>query len=104
METTLYTALISANDGIHVFHKFISDPAAEYEDFELFCQNKTVELDGDLFGPYGADDVVENLTLPDGACTPGSEPVAYTDQPYTAEEDADLDRIIRDARKTVGLE
>ena len=35
MEKTMYTAVIDAKDGIHLIRKSISDPTAQYEDFEI---------------------------------------------------------------------
>lgn len=63
MEKTLYTALIEANDGIHLIRKEISDPNAEYEDFEFAMQDKASELDGELHCIYCQEDVVEDTTL-----------------------------------------
>lgn len=63
MDKTVYTALINADDGVHIIRKAISDPTAEYEDFEYGVQNRAEELNGDLFGPYCDDDVVEDVTL-----------------------------------------
>lgn len=63
MDKTVYTALIEAEDGIHIFHKAISDPAGEYEDFEYAMQNKADDLEGELFGPYSDEDIVEDVTI-----------------------------------------
>lgn len=63
MEGTLYTAIIEANDGIHLFRKNITDPTAEYEDFEFSMQDKAEDLDGDLHCIYCDEDVVEDTTL-----------------------------------------
>ena len=63
MEKTLYTALINADDGIHIIRKEVSDDHGAYEDFEYAAQNKASDLDGELFGPYCQDDVVEDITL-----------------------------------------
>jgi len=65
MEKTLYTAVIEADDGIHLIRKGISDPTAEYEDFEIAMENKADELDGELYCIYCPDDVVEDVTLTD---------------------------------------
>ena len=68
-KTTLYTALIEDEKGIHIIRKDLpdDDPAA-FEDFELYVNSLSRQLDGDLFGPYGADDVLEDTTLPEGPC------------------------------------
>lgn len=63
MEKTLYTAIIEANDGIHLIRKEISDPNAEYEDFEYAMQNKAADLDGELHCIYSPEDIVEDITL-----------------------------------------
>ena len=63
MEKTVYTVLIEADDGIHIFRKAISDPTGEYEDFEYAMQNKADELEGEMFGPYCDDDIVEDVTI-----------------------------------------
>ena len=63
MEKTLYTAIIEANDGIHLIRKSISDPTAEYEDFEIAMENKADALDGELHVIYAPEDVVEDTTL-----------------------------------------
>ena len=63
MEKTLYTALIEADDGIHLVRKEISDPTAEYEDFEIAMQNKADDLSGELHCIYCQDDIVEDTTL-----------------------------------------
>lgn len=63
MKKTLYTALIEANDGIHLVRKEIDDPTAEYEDFEIAMENKADDLDGELHCIYSADDIVEDVTL-----------------------------------------
>ena len=105
MEKLLYIALIDADDGIHIFNKKIEDPHGEYEDFEEWCNNKALSLGGDLFGPYAVTDIVEHVSLPDGPCNPeDAAAAAYTDQPYTPEEEAELDQLIRDAHKALGIE
>ena len=63
MDKTLYTAIIETNDGIHLVHKEISDPTAEYEDFEYAMQNKAADLDGELLCIYCQEDIVEDITL-----------------------------------------
>ena len=63
MEKTVYTALINAEDGVHIIRKAIADPTAEYEDFEITVQNKADDLDGELFGPYCDEDIVEDVTM-----------------------------------------
>lgn len=63
MDKTYYTAMIEANDGIHLFRKEISDPTAEYEDFEYAVQDKAADLEGDLLCIYCPDDIVEDTTL-----------------------------------------
>lgn len=63
MKKTMYTALIEANDGIHLIRKEIEDPTAEYEDFEIAMENKADQLDGELHTIYSADDIVEDITL-----------------------------------------
>ena len=63
MEKTLYTAVIEGNDGIHLIHKAIADPTAEYEDFEIAMENKADDLDGELHVIYAKDDIVEDTTL-----------------------------------------
>ena len=63
MEKTLYTAVIEGNDGIHLIRKAISDPTAEYEDFEIAMENKADDLDGELHVIYAQDDIVEDTTL-----------------------------------------
>lgn len=63
MEKTLYTAIIEANDGIHLIRKNISDPTAEYEDFEIAMENKADDLDGELHCIYADEDIVEDVTL-----------------------------------------
>ena len=63
MEKTLYTAVIEGNDGIHLIRKAISDPNAEYEDFEIAMENKADALDGELHVIYAQDDIVEDTTL-----------------------------------------
>lgn len=69
METTLYIAMIESEDGVHIFrHNCLDDDPASFEDFEIFCQDKADELEGELFGPYAADSVVEETTIPDGPC------------------------------------
>ena len=68
-KTTIYTALIEDENGIHIIRKDIpdDDPAA-FEDFELYVNGLSRQMDGDLFGPYGADDILEDTTLPEGPC------------------------------------
>lgn len=63
MEKTLYTAIIENDDGIHLIRKAISDPTAEYEDFEIAMENKADDLDGELHCIYCQDDIVEDTTL-----------------------------------------
>lgn len=63
MDSTLYTALIETNEGIHLIHKAISDPNAEYEDFEIAMENKADELGGELHCIYADEDIVEDITL-----------------------------------------
>jgi len=63
MEKTLYTALIEADDGIHLIRKEISDPTAEYEDFEIEMTTKADSLDGELHCIYCDDDIVEDTTI-----------------------------------------
>ena len=63
MDKTLYTAIIETNDGIHLIRKEISDPTAEYEDFEYAMQNKAAYLDGELLCIYCQEDIVEDITL-----------------------------------------
>ena len=63
MEKTLYTALIEADDGIHLVRKNISDPDAEYEDFEFSMQNKADDINGELHCIYCDDDIVEDITV-----------------------------------------
>jgi len=63
MEKTLYTAMIEAEDGIHIIRKAIADPTAEYEDFEIAMENKANDLGGDLLTIYEPDDVIEDVTL-----------------------------------------
>lgn len=63
MEKTLYTALIEADDGIHLIRKAIADPTAEYEDFEIAMENKADDLDGELHVIYSDEDIVEDVTL-----------------------------------------
>ena len=63
MEKTLYTALIEADDGIHLIRKEISDPTAEYEDFEIAMEDKANDLSGELHLIYAEEDVVEDVTL-----------------------------------------
>lgn len=63
--TTLYKALIENDDGIHVLQREVSDHEAEYEAFEIYCQNRADELDGDLFGPFADEDIVETVTVDD---------------------------------------
>ena len=103
MNPTLYTALIDADDGIHILHKYISDPTAEFEDFELYCQNKALEIGGELLGPYSAQDIVEDTTLPAGPC-PAQDIDDQADQPTEPMTDEDLDRYIADTRKELGID
>ena len=63
MEKTLYTALINADDGIHIIRKEVSDEHGAYEDFEYAMQDKANDLSGELFGPYCQEDIVEDITL-----------------------------------------
>ena len=63
MEKTLYKAIIEADDGIHLIRKFITDPTAEYEDFEYAMQNKANDLDGELHCIFCQEDIVEDVTL-----------------------------------------
>ena len=63
MEKTRYTALIEADDGIHLFRKVISDPTAEYEDFEIAMEHKADDLSGELHVIFADDDIVEDTTL-----------------------------------------
>lgn len=63
MEKTLYTALIEADDGIHLIRKMIADPNGEYEDFEVAMDTKANDLGGDLHIIYAEDDIVEDITL-----------------------------------------
>lgn len=63
MESTLYTALIETDDGIHMIRKSISDHTAEYEDFEFAMQRKADDLNGDLLCIYAPDDIVEDVTI-----------------------------------------
>ena len=69
MSNTVYTALIEADDGIHIYrHSVPDDDPAAYEDFEIFIQDKADALEGEYFGPYSSDDIVEETTIPDGPC------------------------------------
>lgn len=63
MEKTLYTAIIEAEDGIHLIRKEISDPTAEYEDFEIEAENRADDLDGELLVIYSPDDIIEDVTI-----------------------------------------
>jgi len=63
MKETRYTALIEADDGIHLVHKLISDPTAQYEDFEIAMEDKANDLSGELHLIYADEDVVEDVTL-----------------------------------------
>ena len=63
MKKTLYTAIIETEEGIHLIRKEISDPNAEYEDYEIEMQNKAADLDGELHCIYCQEDVVEDTTL-----------------------------------------
>ena len=62
-DKTLYTAIIEADDGIHLIRKSISDPTAEYEDFEIAMENKADDLNGELHVIYAPEDIVEDVTL-----------------------------------------
>lgn len=62
-EKTMYTAVIEADDGIHLIRKAISDPTGEYEDFEYAMQNKADDLGGELHVIYCDEDIVEDTTL-----------------------------------------
>ena len=63
MKKTLFTAMINADDGIHIIRKNVSDEHGAFEDFEYAMQDKANDLSGDLFGPYCQEDVVEDITL-----------------------------------------
>lgn len=63
MEKTLYTAVIETEDGIHLIRKEISDPTAEYEDFEIEAENRADKLDGELLVIYSPEDIVEDVTI-----------------------------------------
>lgn len=63
MDTTLYTALINADDGVHIFRSHVSDEHGAYENFEYAMQDKASEISGELFGPYCQEDIVEDVTL-----------------------------------------
>lgn len=63
MKKTLYTALINAEDGVHIIRKNVSDDHGDFEDFEYAMQDKAADLSGDLFGPYCQEDVVEDTTI-----------------------------------------
>ena len=63
MDKTLYTAIIEAEDGIHLVRKEISDPTAEYEDFEIAMNGKADDLEGELLTIYAPEDIVEDTTL-----------------------------------------
>lgn len=63
MKKTLYTALINAEDGIHIIRKNVSDEHGAFEDFEYAMQDKAGDLSGELFGPYAQEDVVEDTTI-----------------------------------------
>jgi hypothetical protein len=62
---TLYKALIENDDGIRVFQREITDPDAEYEAFEIFCNNKADELNGEIFGPYEDSEIIETIDVTD---------------------------------------
>lgn len=62
-EPTVYTAIIEADDGIHLIRKAITDPTGEYEDFEIAMENKANDLGGELHVIYAPEDVVEDTTL-----------------------------------------
>lgn len=63
MKKTLYTALINAEDGVHIIRKNVSDDHGAFEDFEYAMQDKAAGLSGELFGPYCQDDVVEDTII-----------------------------------------
>ena len=63
MKKTLYTAMINADDGIHIIRKNVSDEHGAFEDFEYAMQDKANDLSGELFGPYCQEDIVEDITL-----------------------------------------
>jgi len=63
MEKTIYTAVIEAEDGIHLVHKAITDSTAQYEDFEFSMQDKATALNGELHCIFSPEDVVEDVTL-----------------------------------------
>ena len=63
MKKTLFTAMINADDGIHIIRKNVSDEHGAFEDFEYAMQDKANDLSGDLFGPYCQEDIVEDITL-----------------------------------------
>ena len=66
---TTYTALIEDDNGIHIYKKALPDddfPA--FEDFDLYIQNLANAMDGEYFGPYAEDEVVEEVTMPEGPC------------------------------------
>ena len=65
MSKTLYTAMIEAEDGLHLFRKNISDHNAQYEDFEIAMEDKADDLDGELLTIYAPGDIVEDVTLED---------------------------------------
>jgi len=97
-KTTLYTALIEDNNGIHIIRKDLpdSDPAA-FEDFELYVNSLSRQLDGDLFGPYGADDVLEDTTLPEGPCpTIG----VNSDDDSGASDTSEVDELLKKAAQS----
>ena len=62
-KSTLYTAVIEADDGIHLIRKEIADPTGEYEDFEVAMNTKADNLGGELHVIYAQDDIVEDITL-----------------------------------------
>ena len=96
-KTTTYTALIEDEKGIHIYRKDIpdADPAA-FEDFELYVNSLSSKLDGDLFGPYSQEDILEDTTLPEGPC-PTIEGVPDDDgsDADTAEVDALLKKAMQ---------
>ena len=62
---TLYKAFIENDDGVHVFQRKISDPEAEFEAFDFFCQNKADAMNGELFGPFTDEDIIETIDVTD---------------------------------------
>lgn len=63
LPAAVYTAIIEDDNGIHLVHKSISDPNAEYEDFEIAMENKADDLNGELYCIYSDDDIVEDITM-----------------------------------------